>query len=145
MKKRKIHSIIIINTLMLVLSCNLRAQNYVTEHKSTITAYFDSLEVKYSIDITTDGFEYLNFTDDLMTVRYYFNASDTCIVYKMWFPEGGFSESVNALNRSFEKIDDSIWQEYDRRQYFIWSLDRSRSGYTISVFSKRRLDSGKLN
>lgn len=129
---------------MEVSSSCLYAQNFVTEVKSTIVEHFDSLQVEYDLAVTTDGFEYLNIIDGQVTVRYYFNASDTCIAYKMWLPKEGFDESVKVLNGAFEKIGDSMWQEYDGRQHFIWSLDTSGSGYTISVFSKRRLDLQKL-
>ena len=112
---------------------SLNGQNFVTDPKGEIQEHFDSLQVQYSINTTGDGLEYLHFKDGEITVSYYFNNVNICIVYKMFFPEDGFRESIDALDNSFEPLNGGKWREFDGQQYFIWSLDRLEKGYSITV------------
>ena len=110
----------------------LYGQNFVTDPQDEISRYFDSLQIKYSLDISTNGIEYLYFYDNQINVEYYFSGS-TCIAYKMLFPHAGLKEAIDLLDYSFERIPGNMWQEYNGYQYFIWTLDESDKGYMISV------------
>ena len=118
---------------------NLYGQNFVTDSMEVIKGHFDSDNVKYSIDMTLDGSECLHFKDREITVEYYFNKEGICVIYRMLFPEEGLAESLDGLNASFTKVKDGMWREYDGEQYFIWSLDKTDNGYSISVFTEASL------
>ncbi len=114
----------------------LYGQNFVTDSMEVIKDHFDSHNVKYFIDRTSDGSQCLHFKDGEITVEYYFNIEGICAIYRTLFPEEGLAGSLDTLNASFTKVKDGMWREYDGRRYFIWLLDKKGSGYSLSVFTE---------
>jgi len=111
----------------------LYGQNFVSDTKQDVLEYFNSLQVNYSIDTTVDGFEYTHFRDGEITVEYYFNDIDVCVSYRMLFPYEVQEEFTDLLDLSFERISESMWKEFDGKQYFIWTLSKVVKGYCITV------------
>jgi hypothetical protein len=106
----------------------LNGQNFVTDSKEEIREYFDSLQVKYSIDPAGHGLEWLHFKDGEINVSYYF-YEDTYTLYSMLFSEAGLKESINMLDSSFEKVNENKWREFDGQQVYIWSLGKLEQEY----------------
>ncbi|MCG2462818.1 hypothetical protein K8352_18790 [Flavobacteriaceae bacterium F89] len=114
----------------------LNGQNFVTDPIEVIKEHFDSHNVEYLINRTLDGSECLHFREGEITVEYYFNDEGICVIYRTLFPKEGLAESLDALNASFTKLKVGIWREYDGLQYFIRVLDKTISGYSLSVFTE---------
>ncbi len=137
----KKHYLIILATIHTIVfyTGGLYGQNFVTEPRDVIIEHFNSPSVEYSIDRTSDGFEVLHFKDGEITIEYYFNKEGICFVYRMLFPEEGFVESIEALTSEFKKVKEGMWREYDGQRYFIWSLDKTENGLSLSVFTEASL------
>lgn len=114
----------------------LNGQNFVTDPIVAIKEHFDSIKVEYMLKRTLDGSECLHFKDGEITVEYYFNNEGMCVIFRTLFPEDGLVATLDALNTSFTKLKDGMWREYDGLQYFIWLLDKSGNGYSLSVFTE---------
>lgn len=117
----------------------MNGQNFVTEPKDFILKHLDSNRIAYRVDKTPDGFEFIHFSDGKITVEYYIGKEGFCAVYLMQFPEEGLAESLNALNSAFTKIKEGVWREFDGDLYFIWSLEKTDNGYSLSVFKEPSL------
>ena len=114
----------------------MNGQNFVTEPKDVILEHLGSQRIKYIVDMAPDGSEVIHFKDGKITVEYHLDKEGLCFVYQMRFPEEGLTESVDALNSAFTKIKEGMWREFDGEQYFIWSLEKTDSGYSISVVTE---------
>lgn len=143
----KKHYLIILFTIhsIVLYPGGLYGQNFVTEPKNMVIEHFNSQSVEYSINRTSDGFEVLHLKDGQITVEYYFNKDEICFVYRMLFPEEGLVESIEALNFAFTKVKERMWLEYDGQQYFIWSLDKTGNGFSLSVFTEASLKGNDKN
>jgi hypothetical protein len=91
-------------------------------------------------DTDADGFEYLYFQDGKFEIQYVFNQKDYCISYNIIFPKAGFKPMIEGLDRSFERVADNKWKEYDGMQFFIWSYRLKDDNCIITVQSKIATD-----
>lgn len=133
-------AIILVSICTLLFGANaMNGQNFVTEPKGVILGHLDSLQIKYSVDTAKNGSGLIHFKDGEITVEYHLDKEGLCTIYRMQFPEKGLAESIDALNSTFTKIKEGAWREFDGEQYFIWSLEKTDNGYSISVFTEASL------
>jgi len=133
-------SLIVVTIYTMLFSANaMNGQNFVTEPKNVILGHLDSQGIKYRVDMASDGSGLIHFKDGEITLEYHLDKEGICTVYRMQFPEKGLKESIDALNSTFTKIKEGVWREFDGERYFIWSLQKNDSGYSISVVTETRL------
>jgi len=131
---------VLLLNILLALSFQAAAQNYIGMHKDEITKVLQKERPAFKLDKNSINRSYnvIKFVDKIseQTMLFFLSEKDIC-TYVRWMSDySNISEIIGELDRSYKKKDDKTWHFTDKNQEFVVRLEEGDWFFTISIRKK---------
>jgi len=131
---------VLLLNIILFLSFQAAAQNYIGMHKDEITKVLQKERPAFKLDKNSINRSYnvIKFVDKIseQTMLFFLSEKDIC-TYVRWMSDySNISEIIGELDRSYKKKDDKTWHFTDKNQEFVVRLEEGDWFFTISIRKK---------
>ena len=112
----------LISAVFLLFSCMGTAQDFIGMQADEIKKQMRAGHKDFALDETTKNrvYKYLKYVDEVgsRTILFFLSEEDTCTFYKILYENDLYGPVVRELERTCEKVSDTLWiQTLDGKKY----------------------------
>ena len=131
---------IYITLIVLVISLQVNAQNFIGLHKNEIVTLMKETQKEFKLNtgVVNKKYNYLKYEDKIneQTVLYFLDDNDYCTYVRLISDYANINSAIDELNNKYTRKNDNTWIYTDRGKKYIVYLEKEEWFFTINIKKK---------